>query len=495
VDIHYLYKPFRNYIRQFALPESLRVLHSYLQNLQFSEPIARDIERPPVGLGLGQTPHEWELELLCKEAILNAGPAGRRSLRKWNDFASAINKVRKLENEIYGFEPADRPNVLHEIFRIAHRQFPWQQNPNSSTLIRHYKIFSFPPLDAILQRELGLTAQQIFLIGLSLLGHFKAELSLAYPPKINIPPITQAQFDRFVTLFSVNMKTMREQIAGSQRYDADYAYSYNPMRRYPLVLSEDNGRQFLLAPIPTLLLRKFTNGIYYDVVSAVGFSDAYGPAFQEYVGQVLKVIEGPWHILAEESYQVGHDDKKTIDWIIRSADADLFIECKTKRLKADSKILSSSIGSLLDDLDKISDGIAQGYKALNDGLLGHYPQWKFENKPVYLVVTTIENWFLFNPQSQQHLLAQVREKVVAANLDANVVEQYPYILCDVENLEEALQIMAIVGIEAFMKRKLADDRRAWDLQGFISSEFKDESRKIKGNLFPKAFAEISPHLE
>jgi hypothetical protein len=377
MNAYQLYKPFRNYICQFPLVDSLRVLHSFLQNSQFDQPISQDIELPSSALGFAKGAHDWELELLCKEVILNAGPTGSLSLAKWNNFSSAINKIRKLENGIYGSTPAGHRNVLHEIFRIAHRQFHWQRKPQIDELIRHYKIFAYPPLDDVLQREVGLSARQIYLIGMALLGHFATEVSLIYPTKSDIPPVTQEQFDRFVNKLSVDMKSMREQISDSQRYDADYAYSYNPMRQYPLILTESNSQQLLLAPIPTLLFRKFTNGIYYDVVSAFGFSNAYGEAFQRYVGEVLQAVEGAWRVLPEERYWVRNDDS----------------------------------------------------------------------------------------------------------------------LCDIGDLESALQVMAMVGIETFMRRKTAPDRREWNFQPFIGSDFSEAGGKIRGDLFPDALAEISPHLE
>lgn len=68
--------------------------------------------------------HPWELDVLVKEVVLNCGKGGDRSLKIWDPLAHAINHIRRLDDAC---SKLGRPeDILLELHRIAHRQFPWQ---------------------------------------------------------------------------------------------------------------------------------------------------------------------------------------------------------------------------------------------------------------------------------------------------------------------------------------------------------------------------------
>ena len=126
-NIYDLYKPFRHYTRQFNILESLSVIRAYLQFLQFGEQLPNTIEVNPEFLqrrnGLNKMVHEWELELLVREIIVNRDHrnSGRKSLRGWGDLSTAINKIRELKNSISKNSPDVKEKILLEMHRIAHR--------------------------------------------------------------------------------------------------------------------------------------------------------------------------------------------------------------------------------------------------------------------------------------------------------------------------------------------------------------------------------------
>jgi hypothetical protein len=92
--------------------------------------------------------NEWLLMLLAKEVLLHSGVLAKKgaSLRQWKTLAGTIDRINKLENEIYG-EYGSPDNVLVELIRIAHRTFEWQGNgPHASAIIRYHKILNTPEI-------------------------------------------------------------------------------------------------------------------------------------------------------------------------------------------------------------------------------------------------------------------------------------------------------------------------------------------------------------
>jgi hypothetical protein len=141
MTFHESYKPFRNYMRHFSLADSLIDVWRYSLHIVENAPL-------PLDYAVGKPPLEqikrhiwpWELDILAREIVLNAVPKGDRSLRRWDDLAGAINHIKRLDNEAYTAF-GDQRDVLLEMHRIAHRQFPWQTGMGVGSLMRAFKIF------------------------------------------------------------------------------------------------------------------------------------------------------------------------------------------------------------------------------------------------------------------------------------------------------------------------------------------------------------------
>lgn len=500
MSVYELYKPLRKSIRQFPLLESLDVVRAYVQYLQLRQPLPDYIEFNASVLNAGRMSGvcEWSLDILARELILNAADYSTRSLRSWNAFATALNQIRELEMNIYAaHRELHKTNILIELFRIWHRQFPWQRGITQESLLRYFKIFGVPPLDSILRAKVGLGATELYTIGLAFSGVFIDQLVIRTPPKIEGLDISHEDVDNFVRHFSTDILHLRQMVADNQSYDQDYPYSFNPLRKYPLVRVVLDGQPALLAPIPTFLLRRFTEGIYYEIYDVPGFSEPFGRSFQNYVGDVLARTNSSLRFIIqpEKSYYVGKNRKDSVDWIVSDATGDLFIECKTKKLRFNAKIGLFSTDILDEDMNKMAGFIVQIYKTLTDALGGlYYPHWVPTGKPIYPLITTLEEWYAFGDKIIQTLDERVINKLAAENISPAILTTYPYTICAVDDFELAIQIMQKIGIGTFMNKKVKWTHRLWNMYSFAGSEFSDELAEVDGNLFPEDWQRIHPEL-
>jgi len=505
MSVYELYKPLRNYLRKFPLLESLGVVRAYIQHLQFKQPFPSDIQ--VLEDLLNERTHkekmlyapEWELDILAKEIILNSPEHAEKTLRLWPAFAGAINRIKDLENNIYGaHRELAQSNILIELFRIIHRQFPWQRLPHTNALLRYFKIFGTAEFAPILKERIGIEAAKLYTIGLLFCGNFITNFGFNLPPRIVIPGITLEDVDCFIRHFSTDMPTLKRLIAEKQSYDQDYAYTFNPLRKYPLIQVNLQGKSAVIAPIPTFLFRRFTEGVYYEICGDNRFPDAFGRSFQNYVGDVLVAANRTKNltILAEQSYHVGKDRKDSIDWILSDATGDLFIECKTKKLRFEAKIGLASTDVLNADLDKMADFVVQTYKTLIDALNGLYKHWHFkENKPLYLMIVTLEEWFTFGDKILPIIDEAVRQKIIEANIDPAIMEKYPCTICATDDFELAAQVMAKTNIQTLMRKKITGESRRWNLYSLLNSVFKDEISQMRDSLFPEEMKRIHPDIK
>jgi hypothetical protein len=483
------------------LTTSLGVVRAYLQNLQFRQTLPNEIEVPFTIQYARSMPErgvsEWALEILAKEIILNSPDQGETELLKWNEFSGALNKLKDLENRLGGrHKNIVAPNILVELYRIAHRQFHWQVRPNTTTLARYYRLFNRPDMDALLRREMGLSAKKLYTIGLMLAGAYLDQFGITYPIPVDVPDITQEQFDAFISRFACEIADMRETIRSHQSYDQDYAYTFNPLKAHPLLWLTLRGRRTLVAPIPTYLLRRFTEGIFYDLYDSPGFSAAFGAAFQQCVGDAAQAanIAGRLKILDERRYRVGKNDKNSIDWIISDDTGHLFVECKTKRPTVRAKMAIASTEALDEELGKMASFVVQTYKALVDAQAGHYPHWKPDGNPTHPIVVTLEDWLAFGDRILLEIDRQVRSGLAARGIDAAICDQHPFSICSVAEFEKVIQVIEQVGIAKAMAERFASERRGWLLSLAIQDAFPAEYSKLRVDLFPDALSEIGGPL-
>ncbi len=480
MDVFRYYKPIRNKIALLAVEDSLAVIWAYCQCLQLNNfNFPPEIEVSPDYLR-ARTPRqsiaEWDLELLAKEVLLNGNTASKKdkTLRAWNTLAELIKAIKDFEGEIYRNFSSPK-NVLVELGRIVHRQFIWQSNsPNSASTIRYYKIFNRPAIDKICQDQIGLDVWQLYMCGVASMGLLLTHPAIGIPFKSEIKGLTVEMIDRFFSFTSKPLSELKAQLKVEQQYTENFAYAFNSLRAFPLVRMSYQGKDSYVCPLMTLLYWRFTGGLYYDFVGVPEFGNAFGDGFQEYVGEVIgRACLDPLQHIPEQEYVVGKSMKRTVDWIVASDDAALLIECKAKRLSWDAKAALTDLRPLETEIDSMASAVVQIYKTLADHLANAYPNFPVkEGRKLFPSIVTLENWRLFGPVMMNKLEEAVASKLDAAGVPRAVLEQMPYSVWAIEELEVGLQIMNANGITNFMDSKLKDrEMRQWDWHGYMTKKF------------------------
>lgn len=484
------YKPLRNYIRKLCVDDSLFVIWNYTQYLQFGKKISKEIEVNPALLYRKDTkswrPNEWELELLVKEIIINSQEicSSSLSLRKWNHFYKVLNKLRYVRDEI-AKTYIDKKNVVTELYRIAHRQFPWQSRSDFKYLYRYYKIFSTSTIDEIVQRVLGISVRDLYYIGLAFFAIYSEKPEISLPLQLDLEKldINLDKVNKFLTFTSENLSTLKDKIMEEQEFNDTFEYTYNPIRAYPIIKMPFKRKDSLVCPMVPLLFWRITSGLYYEICDEKDFGNNFGQSFQEYIGNVIEKASNNKAInfMKEEEYHVGRNRKDTVDWIVYDKDSALFIECKTRRISLPAKIELRDNSIIVKELDKMVKIIVQIYKTIDDYCNNLYPSFKYEEKrQIYPIILTMENWFLFGDKRSGIIDKMVIEEFNNINLSINYLKKMPYSICSVQDFESIIQVMQITYIKKFMDRKIFDKEKIdWLFRPFMNSEFAEESKKIK----------------
>jgi hypothetical protein len=479
------YKPFRNFMRRFKTLPTLIALWSYARHVFDGESLPRGL---PIGLPQSLAPlnthfYPWELEILVRETLLHADPAGGElDLRQWLPLAKAINHIRRLDDRLSVH--TDGPALLLELNRMAHRQFRWQERQDLAWIARIYKIYARESIDRLVQSELGMSTRQVVLFGSHIAGNFIARHSLPTTLDYTSFGISREAAEGMFEKVTCDVSQLRTQLREQQSYDPAWLYTWNPLEQRPLIRVDPARPDEVICPIPKYALRRLTTGIFYDLIPAKGFDHLYGEAFQRYIGEVCSVSCPPplFTLRAEQAYQVGKGERHDgIDWVLSDAGGHLLIECKTKRMALGSKMLTNP-DSLEKDLLALARAVVQTYKNTQDVINGR-AGWSRGALPVYPLIVTLDEWYMLGPHLRETLHEKIQRLLEEAGLSPTLLIEMPLTIASVREFEFAVQVIAHVGVSGLMKEKTAPEHHSAHLFPFLQTQFPTQLRHAKSALF------------
>ena len=484
------YKPLRNLLRQFNLRASIEDIWWYFQAVDQPSSKAQ-VWTGQAFTNLKGFLHKWEIAILAREIALNATPKGELRLRPWKDMARVLNMLRQVSNEMSGahITPEQAYNSLSP---TGHLQFPWQRQRPFNALMRYFKVFAAPDVEQLLVRETGISTKEWFLAGFGAAGHLQKHFTISSRQDYRPIGLELEQSQAVFRKLSLTIEELRDKINAAAQYDETWMYTWNPLELTPLVCLDPSHPERLHCPIPSYVLRRASQSLYYEIAGADGFNDPFGSSFQAYLGEVLsETFPVPrFTVYEEREYKVGRNRKDGVDWILADDQANLFIECKAKRMtsRAKSAVDPTIIGQQVDYLAK---AVVQLYKNIADALAGHTP-WPRNNLPIYPLVITLEDWYLM-ATSADLLADTVRTKMAEAELDLAWLETMPYTVASCQDFEDVSPTIADVGIHAFFSSKHAGDQEHWMIQHFAQQQFNEVYRRtVHRTLFRDEWIRIVP---
>lgn len=478
-EVQEAYTQLKKIVRRLNVADSLYTIWAYSRNLQSGLPIPKDISVPlvysakdPNRRGI----YQWSLEILAKEIIIHARPGTYHSrlhstLRNADTLGQVLNALNRIDNSIATcFLSSGK--ILKEFSRIAHRQFPWQQDSaDESYLIRYFKLFSFDRVGEIVKSKFGLTVNEIFLLNLTITGMTSKHPSIVQE---NFEGPFYQKLRTYITGFSTSYESIRSMLIEDQRIDERYLYAGYHLKKYPLVEIELE-KSALFCPLPTLFFWRVTSGLYYDLVGERGFNNSFGKSIENYTGILLeKVLTGEeFRIISESKYIVSKSEEHTVDWIVTNKNEALFIECKAKRMTLNSKVELDEGDALINDINTMASNIIKLYKTHFDYTNNFYETLDFHNdRKVYLLILTPESWYLFDESSKQRLQNEIQLGLTAAGIQLDVLNRAPYMLCNLSEFEVMIQIIKQTGIGDFFEPKFqSEEKRSFQIGTYCRDSF------------------------
>lgn len=485
-------KPLRNYLRRYNCVSFLQAIWFLSNHLEFNGGLPPYLARANPNhlkdsLGLGF--FLWELDTLAREVILHCEPHFGKQVSEWSEVLKAINLLKKAEEDS---STVDEHTVMSEMSRIAHRQFHWQQGVSHNDLVRTRKIYRSEGMNDVVRTVYGLSSEQVALSGFAALATYIKHFAITDSWPENIAPLLGFNSRAVIDHLTVGLSTIRKSTHDMRTLNGDWAYGFNPLWLHPLISIEGGAR--IICPIPGLLARRMTDGLYFDIAGHdVDVLSAYmGPAYQTYIGEALdRANKGKFTVLAEQTYGSKKQSKDAVDYIVVDDTASLFVESKLLKMARAAKENLAPDAAVSTQLQKLAKAIGQIYATLRDALAGEYSHWKPNGKPVHPLLVTLDNWNLFTHTTQGELFALVRAELDRRGIDRAIIAEHQYVICSANEFEVGIQVMHQVGIDAVIKPLTQDEKLGWQFSGHLRQSFATELKSVVP-LFPEERRSLLP---
>ncbi|WP_448657715.1 hypothetical protein ACPVPU_09585 [Sphingomonas sp. CJ99] len=475
-----LYKPLRNFLRGFNLWSGLGATYFYTQHLCFNQRLPEQLKNNALKLGQSNVKaglHGHLVELLAREMILNGQQRGGKPLSNADAAFKAMGMIHRLDDKFWGLHGSRSDDIILHLSRVAFQQFPWQTPLTNGVLARYHMLYDHPLVAPLVEAEFGMSTGELFQLILLLADEMLWRPTLAFEFLPAADKSIHAPVWALLDRISRSANDLRTATVERQSYDVNWAYSFNPLRAFPLVHAGNPGA--LMCPVPTILLQRLTDGLYFDFINAhSSFGNVIGKAFEHYVGKVVERIGGDVFDLREEA-RWGKPERRSIDWIVSDNSASLFVECKLGRLDNASQTEISPEPPFVAAIGRLAENVGQLYATLSDALAGGYPHWKPDGRPVHPVVVTFHEWFCFGPFFYKHLDELVDTEFEKRRLDRVLLKRHPYCVCSISEFEGLLAAGSEATLDVVLSEKLSAAHRLSLTQGFLADRYPGSLSRAK----------------
>lgn len=437
------YQAVQSVLRQFSLEASLPHIWRYSRLASQNIPLPRSYGYVSRGAWdkLNQMLHPHKLEVLLRELLIHADhwdAGGSRDLWQWNDLADAVNALNGFSDAVY--DPDAEGGIHLTLHRLAHQQFPRFSPLTSPKMGRHLALYSVPAMREVFERHLGLSVESYFVMAFTAIAGSLARPRNNITTDYAIVGIDADESMRFFNLIVGSLADMKAMALKSQRLDECWEYAFNVFQFRPMIALDPARPERVYCPLPPMLEKRLLEGLYYDLVKAEGFGDAFGEAVDAVIGRMLQSLSPAYEVFKPQIHVVKKQTFHGADWIIRNNYHCAFVECKGARISLSGRV-AENLGTLRKELGIIADAVVQNYANLHR----ERQRWGEEGQPqrqFYNLVITLEDWLIFSQFDFEEIYGQVQKRLTDTGLPASLLDEVPFRVMGFEGAQHCCAALA-----------------------------------------------------
>ncbi len=407
----------------------------------------RDLPPEAIGSELGSAYYvaPWTLETLVNELLATPKPPGFGIGRTRVLDAGTFETLRLLNNLLVKLANAEdgiflkNHDVFYEMARIAQRQFPWQRGVfNAPHLYRSILLYGTGSAREFFEKSAGISVPDFVKTGVCMSQGLAGNDFVPRDRDPSAVGITAKMREAALARLAIPHGEARVRTARIRAGNRHTAYRPSILRDFPIVAFGDRCER-LRAPIPELVIYRYTSGLYLDVVrgGAAVWTDI-GRRFENYVLEYLQAMMLPYEVIGERTYGPKKTRYRTPDVLVSNAGGVVAaIECKAKRMTFDARFADDPTAAASVGFDELAKGIFQIWRFFSHarrGVTGEIcvvPNCRG-------VIVTADGWLTMASRQAETVLAAAH---ALADAEGDIVPQdrREIAFCPIDDVEFALQ--------------------------------------------------------
>jgi hypothetical protein len=285
--------------------------------------------------------YPWMLESILNRSLAvrkRAKPEnGRYRELRLQDF-NAIAKLVNLQHQIENFEAGlfvTQENVILSLYRLTHRQFPWQRGfVKSNILLRYFEIYFCPESVQIFERIYGIKFQIFLRFCYLLFSQFLTTPYFNLNTDLRTYGLDEEAKKACCKLISLNLKDAQAQAQHLLGTSSEAGYHPSLLRKFPCLIIGGPTNSHLICPFPDLLFNRMTEGIFYDFsANNDNLSNIYAKRFEDYCIRLMRAKGQNHKVRGELEYGPKKRRFRTPDILVARGNGIVAaIECKARKL-------------------------------------------------------------------------------------------------------------------------------------------------------------------
>lgn len=407
----------------------------------------QDLPQEALGAELGSPYHIplWSVETLVNELLATPKAKGFGIGRTRVLNAEMFQTLHALQGILIKLENAEdgifleKHDIFYEMARIAQRQFPWQRGvANAPHLYRSMLLYGTGSARDYFEANAGISISDFVKTGLCMSGALKGNDWVHRERNLSEIGISPEVREAALQKLAISHAEARDLSARMRRGHRHTAYRPSILRDFPIIAFGEQDER-LRAPIPELIMYRYTSGLYLDVVhgGSTVWTDI-GKRFEGYVLEYLQAMMSPYEVIGEQIYGPKKARYRTPDVLISDMDSVVAaIECKAKRMSFDARYADDPIVSASVGFDELSKGMFQIWRFFSHarrGLTGDItvaPSCRG-------VVVTADSWLTMANRQAEQVIANA---MAMADADGGIDEgdRREIAFCPIDDVEYTLQ--------------------------------------------------------
>ncbi|RVK12983.1 hypothetical protein CN138_12945 [Sinorhizobium meliloti] len=424
----------------------------------------------------GHSVQAWEIETLVNLLLTTPKTPGFA----WEPAMDTgqFETIRVLTNLLRSAEDGETPlrinneNIIDELHRIGHRQFPWQRTwVRSGELYKYLYIYCQGACADYFKEKYGLDIIEYVSAAFIL---FTQHISRAWMPELDTReklPVSPEAIHMTTKLLSSSIwAAHREAAALVNKFEAEasapipVAYQPSYLRLKPIISCDRARTTLYTAPLPALILLRVTAGLFYDLASGKTpvINDA-NARFEEYSRKIIKAFIPDFEPLPSEKYRHKKNPVDTPD-ILLKLDGKIVsvMECKATKLTYAAQYGENPREDAREGYDQIVKAIFQLWR-----YFAHVRQKVLNHNladDVTGVILTLDSWTQMGGKLRDKLIAEA--KVYAANKDSSITEadMRTPVFCPIQELDDIMSVSSAVQLLETFHRMTEIDSLSWNIR-------------------------------